>query len=418
MRQIGLLMILAFVFVSCTKTTSTQSDLQGLNLKGDVVKLEVITQTTIPVSEWFSSGIDFSDYSISYRKDAVYTFVGNSSMAFDENGRLSSINVYDNEGNIIFKDLPDRSMQLSLYQPINIKVNELSDGWNFEFDDSLRVVRQTTSHEGKLFLDRQVSYNEKGDIDYVICNYSGLKMSWGYEPADTTFFVYNKYDSIGNWIEATIEHRGNLRTDSYQMNVRRQFTYKGEPDKTPLIEKLAAWNEGLKENAQLDTIYSIMVNKKLFNNSIELQMPEKLEVDIAHNVPNSLLYQLPNANGFFNVSVTKENANGDIFEEEPSQDVYNALSYAFGSNGTVVLKWYDFSNKGIINDNKCVTMEYAFYATGGYLNTGDPIITEIIEFQPNSDTVYSIAIGYDSYHKNIYKPWAERIKNSIVINNF
>lgn len=413
MKKFLFFMILATAIVSCSETTSTESDLHGLNLKGDVVKLEVITQTTIPVSEWFFTGIDFNDYTTHCRKDAIYTFVGNSSISFDEYGRVSSQLVYDNEGDILFGELPYRGESLTLYQPINIKVNELSDDWNFEYDDSLRVIRQTTSHEGKMFLDRKVFYNDRGDIDYVTCNYSGLNMSWGYEPSDTTFFTYNEYDSTGNWVKATIEHRGRLNTDSYIMNVIRQLTYKGEPGKKPLLDKLKPLNNELEVSTSNEM--PTMVNKEFFNGALSLQMPMELEVCVTYNVPNSLLYQLPNAEGFFNMTVTKENKNGNIFELEPSQEVYDAFSFALGSNGTVILKWFDYSNSENINNSKCVEMKYAFYATGGYLNTGDPVITELIEFQPEPNIVYTIAIGYDSYHKNLYKSWAEEIKNSIII---
>lgn len=82
MKGFVFFMFLALTLVSCsdTKTTSTKSDLPGLNLKGEVVKLEVITQTTIPVSEWFFTGVNFNDYSTHCRKDAIYTFVGNSTI--------------------------------------------------------------------------------------------------------------------------------------------------------------------------------------------------------------------------------------------------------------------------------------------------------------------------------------------------
>lgn len=413
MRNIWIYIVLAFSILSCTESVPTHDDLKSLNIKGNVVKLEIITQTTIPVSEWFYTGVNFHDYSTHCRNNAIYTFVGNSTITFDENGHITSQNVYDNSGDILFGTLPPRNEELTLYQPINIKINELSDRWNFEYDESNRIVRQTTSHSGKIFLDRKIYYNDKGDIDYVTCNYSSLNQVWWEDPTDTTFFTYKEYDPVGNWIEATIEHKGRLTTDCYKMNVKRAFTYRGEIEQKTLISNLQYWNNELADSTVSRKVN--MVSKEMFSGSIALLMPEDIEVRLTHNIPNSLQYYLPDSIGFFNMSVVKEYKLVDIFELEPSKDVYDAFSDMIGRNGTVVLKWYDYSNKKVINNQKCVSMKYAFYATGGYINTGDPVIMDIVEFQPELGTVYTVAIGYDSNHRNLYEPWAEEVKNSIVI---
>ena len=80
--------LLAFL-VACS--TDEQTDLNRLNIKGNVVKLEVSTQTTIPISEWLYTDIDKVDFHRSIRNDAVYSFCGQSSMTFDKAGKLSEI---------------------------------------------------------------------------------------------------------------------------------------------------------------------------------------------------------------------------------------------------------------------------------------------------------------------------------------
>lgn len=393
---------------------SKEGNLKQLNLKGDVSKLEIITRTTIPISEWFYSGMDFDYFKAYCREDAIYSFIGNSTLQFSETGNVTMQCVYDNKGKVIFDELPKRTRELTLYQPINIKVNELKDGWDFEFDDKDRIVRQTTSHDGKIFLDRSVFYNSRGDIDYITCNDSGLNTEWVYAPTDTTFFKYIKYDDVGNWTESIIEHKGNCKTDNYKMEVRRQFTYRGDKPKSPLIERLASWNEELTRS------YSInlpeLVEKVFYDGVFKIKIPKGVELNPDVNIPNCFLFQLPNAEGFFNMSVAKETKNEDIFSLDASQDVYDLFSYNIGQGGSIILRWFDYSNKGQINGHDCVDMKYAFYASGGYLNTGDPIIAEIIEFQPETDTVYSVSIGYDSYHTYLYQHWVDEIKKSITFN--
>ena len=61
-------------------------------------------------------------------------------------------------------------------------------------------------------------------------------------------------------------------------------------------------------------------------------------------------------------------------------------------------------------------MNYALYASACYLSTGNPVITDFIQIQPEVDgIVYTVAIGYDSYHSYLYDPWAEKILNTINI---
>lgn len=59
MKELLLCGLVAFL-VACT--TNEQSDLNRLNIKGDVVKLEISTQTTIPISEWLYTDISMVDF--------------------------------------------------------------------------------------------------------------------------------------------------------------------------------------------------------------------------------------------------------------------------------------------------------------------------------------------------------------------
>lgn len=416
MKQIKILTLIVVFLTSCSSNMVTTNDLKPLNLKGNVKKVELITQTSIPVSEWFYTGIDFDDYNRKCRRNAIYTFVGNSSIQFSESGTIHSQTVYSNDGSILFEGLPLRDELLTLYQPINIKVKELSDGWDFEYDNNARIVRQTTSHDGKMFLDRKIEYNENGDIAMVTCNYAALNMdNIDYQHTDTTFFTYSNTDSCGNWTKATIEHKGRLSSDSYKMKIKRQITYFGKEEKKALIDELKSWNKELEEMFSQDI--PLFVKKDLFDNDISVSIPEQMEICTSYNVPDGFLYQLPNSKGFFNITVTKVKQNGSIFENEVSTDIYDAMSYMLGQNGTVVVKWLGYSNNETLNNEKCLKLSYAFYSRAGYLNTGIPGIIETFGFQPDGcNIVYTVTIGYNSNQAYLYKPWVEKIKSSIIIN--
>ena len=146
MKELLLCGLVAFL-VACT--TNEQSDLNRLTIKGDVVKLEISTQTTIPISEWLYTDISMVDFQRNIRNDAVYSFCGQSSLMFDNHGNLSEITVFDNLGNQLYSN-PKLSRPITLYNPININVNELANAWSFVNDSTGRIVKQNNEHNGNL----------------------------------------------------------------------------------------------------------------------------------------------------------------------------------------------------------------------------------------------------------------------------
>ena len=73
---------------------------------------------------------------------------------------------------------------------VNItNVNELANAWSFVNDSTGRIVKQNNEHNGNLNFERFITYNKRGDIDMVVCNYNHLKLQTyddTYTPADTS----------------------------------------------------------------------------------------------------------------------------------------------------------------------------------------------------------------------------------------
>lgn len=394
----GLVIFLA----ACSNTE--QCDLNRLNIKGDVVKLEVSTQTTIPISEWLYTDISTENLQRSIRKDAVYSFCGQSQITFDKHGNFSKLAAFDNSGKQLYGN-PKLTRAITLYNPININVNELADGWRLEYDSIGRIIEQKNEHNGKLYFDRFITYNKKGDIDMVICKYNHLKLQRVYIPEDTTFFKYTKYDKEDNWTEATIQKRGLIKTDSYVMTVRRQFSYANQTERKNLINDLQSWNEEIKK--QNPATFNL-ISASFFDGAIQMDMPRDMEIEKAFSMNNNLnVDKLNTDKGFFSISVSIEQQAESVYDIT-DEEADKATTYLLAQNSIAILKWQGFYVMNI-NGKRFGEINYCHYATGGATSTGDPVITKVLFYQENdTNSCFNISIGYDSYHENLYKPLMEK----------
>lgn len=401
------------LLVACS--TNEQSDLNRLNIKGNVVKLEISTQTTIPISEWLYTDISMVDFKRSIRNDAVYSFCGQGSMTFDKNGNLSELTVFDNFGKPLYGN-PRITRPITLYNPININVNELADSWSYANDCTGRIVEQKNEHDGKLNFERFITYNKRGDIDMVVCNYNHLKLQTyddTYIPTDTTFFKYSQFDKSGNWTAATIQKRGRLKTDSYTMNVRRQLTYAGQENQKNIIYDLQHWNKEIIKDRSVDFR---MKPQSFFGGAIQLDMPEYMrKEEVLSTNGNLKVYKLDTDSGYFSISVAIGQQDESIYDAT-DEEANNGMTYLLAQSGIVILKWQGFSVVNV-NGKRFGEINYCHYASGGILSTSDPIVVRILSYQESgTNTCASISFGYDSCHEGLYKPLMKKIISTIKIN--
>lgn len=314
----------------------------------------------------------------------------------------------------IFED-PELTRPLTLYNPININVNELSEGWTFEIVSIGRIKKQDFSHDGELIFERIISYNLKGDIDMVVCQFHNLKIHVFDEtliPSDTTFFKYTQFDNIGNWIEATIAKHGRLKTDSYDLRVRRQITYSDQSRQKELHLDLQNWN---KEVVNEDFHRTQLKTTSFFDESMQLAMPANMKMEDSISISKTLkIYKLDADKGFFSITISCGEQEGSIYDFSDEQ-ANESMTYNLAQNGIIILKWLGSSIRNI-NAKRFVEFNYSHYASGGTLSTGDPIIVKILSFQEEeSSKCTSISFGYDSNHAYLYEPLMDNIISTIKI---
>lgn len=226
------------VLSSCAK----HNHLESFNFKGDVVKVESIVKTTIPLTELLY-------YSIDPETSVSNHMTGNLVLEFNKNGRLIKHKAYDIDGDVLYDvDYVNDAMQMH-----NVLVAKMD---NKDVDD-VKIVKDTLGRTKSTiyYKDKEPvyelnnEYNEFGDIkcttfkDVRFPLLSQIK-------ADTTYYDYLQYDEYGNWTEVEVKHVALfLSRQNFSYRIKRQFTYSDSPLKEPLINQLATYNHSNKPSS-------------------------------------------------------------------------------------------------------------------------------------------------------------------------
>ena len=395
---------------------SENCDLRGLNLNGNVKSVEIITKTPIPVSEWLYANRKFGDFETTWAPSRSYSFLGNSKLEFNKRGNITRNTVYDSEGNQITWGRPSQH-PTSLYRHFAIEVNELYSTVTTKKDDRNRVIEEMYTQQGKDRYKRTISYNEKGDLDVVTCNYVLLTIDVfdrKMESTDTLRFQYTEYDSHDNWIKALVISDGYLKRNDYVMEVTRQITYFGEPDQSPLINTLQSLNYSAKTQYKRPNItYERVTPAK---NGLSIEMPTNFEVfEQLIQGQNMFQYSAKNTEGYFSFIVQYSDSAESLMKEFDSltdTEYEEAMRYVLESGGIQIISW-NGRGKTTINGREGVWCSYYHYPTAGL--GGTPVKVDIFQFQdPSTGIIANLTFGYDSAHAYEFAPQVDHMKNSII----
>ena len=402
------------VVVSCC-SPSSDSDLHRLNLNGQVKTLEIITQTPIPISEWLYAERQFGSFETVINPALCYSFIGNSSMRFNRSGNIKDNTVYDNNGKKLGYSRSVRRT-LELYEPFAIDVNEMYSVVSKQRDEKNRVVEELYTEKGYDRYRRIISYNEKGDINEVTCNYILLTfeaLGHKIEFSDTVRIHYTEYDGHDNWTKATFVFDGVGKRNDFTMDVVRQITYRGEKKYPLLIDQLNRMNVTERDSfVQLPVKYERVIPAR---NGLSIELPSNMAYE-GQPFPDSNLYQYSanNTTGYFSFSLQYSDSAENLiesFDATTDESFEQAMRLSLESMGIQVLSWIG-SGKTIINGRNGIWLSYYHYPTGGL--GGTPVKVEMYHFQsPATGIIATLTFGYDSAHDYEYKQQVEHMKESI-----
>lgn len=409
--------LLAILIVFSTGCGQSEScDLRGLNLNGNVKSVEIITMTPIPISEWLYANRKFGEFETTWAPSRSYSFLGNSKLDFNKRGNIIRNTVYDSEGNQITWGRPSQH-PTSLYKHFAIEVNELYSTVTTKKDDQNRVIEEMYTQQGKDRYKRTISYNEKGDLDVVTCNYVLLTIDVfdrKMESTDTLRFQYTEFDSHDNWTKARVISNGYLKRNDYIMEVTRQITYFGEPEQSPLINTLQTLNYNAKTQFKRPNITYLRATPA--KNGLSIEMPTTFEVfEQSIQGQNMFQYSAKNTEGYFSFIVQYSDSAESLIKEFDSltdTEYEEAMRYVLEAGGIRIISW-NGRGKTTIDGHDGVWCSYYHYPTAGL--GGTPVKVEIYQFQdPNTGIIANLTFGYDSAHAYEFAPQVDHMKNSII----
>lgn len=409
--------LLAILIVFSTGCGQSENcDLRGLNLNGNVKSVEIITMTPIPISEWLYANRKFGEFETTWAPSRSYSFLGNSKLDFNKRGNIIRNTVYDSEGNQITWGRPSQH-PTSLYKHFAIEVNELYSTVTTKKDDQNRVIEEMYTQQGKDRYKRTISYNEKGDLDVVTCNYVLLTIDVfdrKMESTDTLRFQYTEFDSHDNWTKARVISNGYLKRNDYIMEVTRQITYFGEPEQSPLINTLQTLNYNAKTQFKRPNITYLRAAPA--KNGLSIEMPTIFEVfEQSIQGQNMFQYSAKNTEGYFSFIVQYSDSAESLIKEFDSltdTEYEEAMRYALEAGGIQIISW-NGRGKTTIDGHDGVWCSYYHYPTAGL--GGTPVKVDIYQFQdPNTGIIANLTFGYDSAHAYEFAPQVDHMKNSII----
>lgn len=394
--------------------TNSDSDLNTLNIKGNVTRIETIAKSTIPLTEMFFATFDPSQI--------VSPSDGNYVIDFDKNGNVKSYKGYGIDGSQLFSTKVSKR-RTNLFPGMVGTADKNLEGLSIGKvkKDSLQRIQ-----EMEYLLNRkpkyvmQLNYNEQGNPDYISKVYFS---DFGERPGesdlfidfnnyDTTFFTYTRFDNHGNWIEVVAEYHGVLPRHNHSYTVERQITYAGSTSQPPLIMSI-------KESNQCPSMPLNEATQVVLTGFGWLSLPTYMAVDnetartieqenFARGFPQKYLcmyqYDGEDAYATFSISTLPAEFAPDYESLSPKelnfdQDIDDYLRETISSNleqtGTGVLKWlpYQFVR---VDDNLALRLSYYRYGIGSPL----PVYVETYEFKARDGRDISISLSYQSNHFN------------------
>lgn len=421
-----ILFISVFVLLSCQcYERKPGCHLDKMHIKGNVVKIETIVQSTMPLTEIYAKAFD-PQYAIS-------TYAGNITIEFENEGNIKRSVGYGLDGKIIFdagKYNPENDGCSSPAVPIGPGAKQNIDNIKTITSTNGDVVNIKYYDGNELIWNQKAFYNEDGSVKSIIKEYAQLSIKTDFLNilyADTTTFNYLEYDNLGNWTEAEISYKGILPKHAHSYKIKRQFTYVEDDKKPALIEKLAAYNKAnMTSTDEIDIVslgeygtmriphYMALQSKDYINEVKDFMSPS-----LRNQMHYLFMSVYDNKDAYATISVNfiqGDGSNGydDLspeeleYDEETDKFIEEQNTTVMAQGGTYVLKWlpYKFMT---ISGRRALKLSYYRYGNGSPI----PVYCENYTIpMADGNTICVIFSFQSNLYNRFYNDFAQSI-NSI-----
>ncbi len=373
--------------------------LDKMAINGNVVKVETIVQSTIPLTEVFYDAIDPFFFIV-----ASSPYSGNFTTEFDNEGNVKRFIGYGIDGETLFDNV------------VEIREEAKITPWISSFNQRISDVKTVCTNDGRvlnakyfdgknLIWEQNVKYNKDRTLKSIIKNYKELTNF-----ADTTIYKHVSYDSMGNWVEAEVEYKGVLPRHHDEYRIKRQITYFGDKENTPLINDLQKFNAIKRQTtSKFNTIDFGEYGSISLPHYMKLSSKGKIDGIQKNSLYSSIgeyliLSEYDSGVAYATFSITKElnkdTIDLDILSQEElvyDEDVNNELKTQYtnilAQSEIYILKWlpYEFVT---ISSKRATKIRYyrhgkmspiPVYCEQYNFTMGDSIISIMYSFQSNFD---------------------------------
>ena len=420
-----LFVIVGLILLSgCTKYEKEKNcHLEKMHVKGNVVKIETIVQSTMPLTEIFTNAFD-PQYAIS-------TYAGNVTIIFDNHGNVKHSIGYGVDGKKLFDtDIykPDNDGCYTPGIPIGPVANQNITKISTVSSNEGGVVNVKYYDENELVWTQKATYNKDGSIQSIIKNYDNLSIKTDLIDitySDTTTFNYLSYDNIGNWTEVEVIYKGVFPKHNHTYKIKRQITYWDEPEKPELISKLKEYNNTeLSSTEKTDVVplgeygdmsiphYMALQSKDYIKNVQNFGGPST--VDLPMNYLFMSVYDKNDAYATISVNTTPgdpsinyDNLSAEElkYNEETDKVMEEQYTAMMAQNRTYVLKWlpYQFTS---ISGRRALRIRYYRYGIGSPI----PVYCETFSIQMSDGNMLNVTFSFQS---NLYNRFYSDFEKSI-----
>lgn len=413
-KHLLFLFVSLLVLSSCTK----HNHLESFNFKGNVVKVESIVKTTMPLTELLY-------YSIDLETSVSNHMTGNLVLEFNKNGRLIKHKAYDIDGKVLY----DVNYTNDIMQSHNVLISKIN---NDDVDD-IKIVKDTLGRTKSTIYYKDKDpvyelnneYNEFGDVKYTTFKDVRFPLLSQIK-ADTTYYNYLQYDEYGNWIEAEVKHIALfLSRQNFSYLIKRQFTYSDSPSKEPLINQLRTYNNSNKPS-------SSDKRKVKINGFGEFMLPyymQHMKEDEVKALDDIMLkttglsteylcgyeyygddayvtFSINTINGEYGVDFNQYTA-GELEEYASDEFIINATINSLNSDISQVIRFYPIS---YVDFDGRRAIKYQYYRIG--VNP-IPVYVEVYSFMNNNGNCVTITLSYQSNYYNLFHNDFDKIIKSI-----
>lgn len=432
------LSIILLVLLSCCAKYERQEncDLDKLNVKGNVLKIETIVKSTVPMTEMF-----YETYNPEY---VVTPSDGNYVVKFDKKGNVDTYTGYDMYGEELFsvknrqgekqKDIIPGFVGAIVEKLENIEIVDK------EKDAQNKVVEIKWNKDGELKYINRLHYDKDGNISYISKKYitaldgyyknNAFLGDIDFNYYDTTFYFYSKYDEHGNWTEMEAVYHGVFPRHNYSYVVKRQITYDDSKKQPALIKQLANFNRVQPQDlskTKMDMLNGFgQIEVPVYLDAVDDETTKKLEFQTlaTSGITKKHLcnYKYNGNDSYATLSISEDiGGEGVDYDDlssfelcyDKSVDIFfkEQVSTMLRTTQTDVLKWlpYTFTK---VSGKTAMLMRYYRYG----ISCPIPVYVELYSFQTRQGRNISISLSYQSNHYNRFHDDFEAAIKSLEIN--